>query len=501
MKKFYLFFYMLLACSSESSTVEPSRTDQHASHDSDAPSHSSSNQPSNAPDATVTDQPGAVLGALGASCATDAECDSSVCNYNHKCVANNTCRMHLGGDTCGSHEVGDKDANHEDCCKSILVSGYIDPTNPTKKVYLDKYEITSGRVQAWIEQLALKYGKPNVKQWISDNKPSFWSNDWNKWLPSDFIDDPNDNVKIPRLNLGDPRHDGISQSEAPVGVIVPPTTDQVVNVGFYNQFTSSPFPFLDTHGNNLYVGPGQYGFPTFWYSPEVLKRSNQTARQDALDNTGTLIPAKDWLAVKSMNGITSALAEAFCAYEGGMLQTIEVFDYITKTNSPINVAACGVNHMNHANLLGGSLYDSFVDGSSLIPATKNINFSFDAGFALPSPDFVLNKQNYHFPDIQGDQTTDKAWQIAAPGRMVQDAILIPGNNEPFMDLCGNVAEQVSQTTNGKLNGKFAIRGFGIGIGSEFSDLDATNIDGTGVLRIEHPEAKSALTGFRCQYVR
>ncbi len=439
---------------------------------------------------------------IGEDCNVDADCDTNVCNYAHKCVSNRTCSIHLGGDTCGSGEVNDATTNHEDCCKSLLVTGYSDPTHPGQAVYLDKYEVTSGRVQAWIDQLAAKYdGKPNVKRWIAENKPTVWYDEWTKWLPSDYIGNPNDDVRIPRLNLGDPRHDGVPQSQAPVGVIVPPRTDQTVNVGFWNQFVSSPFPFLDTHGNNLYIGPGQYGFPTFWYSPDVLKLSNQTARQDAKDNNGILMPAKDWLAVKSMNGMTSALAEAFCAYEGGVVQTIEVFDFVTKTNERIDVAVCGVNHMNHGNLLGGSMYGTFVDGSSLIPAAKDTNFSFDAGFALPSRNFPLNTQNYHFPDIQGDQTADKGWQIAAPGRMVKDKVTIPGNAEPYMDMCGNVAEQVAQTKNGKLNGRFAIRGFGIGVGSEFSDLDATDIDGTGILRLEHAEAKSALTGFRCQYYK
>lgn len=434
---------------------------------------------------------------IGEDCGVDSDCDSNVCNYAHKCISNKTCTVHLGGDTCGSGEVNDAVTNHESCCKTLLVTGYVDPTHPGQSVYLDKYEVTSGRVQAWIDQLVTLYGKPNVKKWIADNKPEVWHDEWTKWLPSDYIGDPNDNVRIPRLNLGDPRHDDITQAQAPVGVIVPPKSDQTVNVGFYNQFVSSPYPFLDTHGNNLYIGPGQYGFPTFWYPSEVLKLSNQTARQDALDNNGALIPAKEWLAVKSMNGMTSALAEAFCAYEGGVVQTIDVFDFVTKTKESIDVAVCGVNHMDHGNLLGGSMSGTFVDGSSLIPAASNTNFSFDAGFALPSSGFQLNRQNYHFPDIQGDQTADKGWQIAAPGRMVKDAITISGNTEPFMDMCGNVAEQVAQTSNGR----FAIRGFGIGIGSEFSDLDATNIDGTGILRLEHAEAKSALTGFRCQFYK
>ena len=305
------------------------------------------------------------------------------------------------------------------------------------------------------------------------------------------------------MNLGDPRHQ-VPQDQSPVGVIVPPDSDKVVNVGVNTQFTTSPYPYLETHGQNLYVNEVQYAFPTFAYPDDVLIGYKQSPRPPALGFNGETIPARDWIDSKSMNGMTSAMAEAFCAYEGGVLQTIEVFDYITQTpkGTGIDVATCGVNHMNHGQLLSStnSLDGTFVGGSSLIPDASVTNFSFDAGFALPFAGFVLNKQNYHFPDL-GNSTAEKTWQIASPGRMVGDAITIAGNSEPFMDMCGNLTEQVAQTVNGQLNGRFAMRGFGIGVGSEFSDLNVLMVDGNGIMRLEHPEAKSGLTGFRCQFYK
>ena len=42
-------------------------------------------------------------------------------------------------------------SQHESCCRTLAVPGYDDPAHPGKKVYLDKYEITAGRVRAFIE--------------------------------------------------------------------------------------------------------------------------------------------------------------------------------------------------------------------------------------------------------------------------------------------------------------------------------------------------------------
>lgn len=58
-----------------------------------------------------------------------------------------SCKPHLGGDTCGLGEVGQAGAQHESCCRTLAVADYLDPAHPGKTVYLDKYEITTGRVR------------------------------------------------------------------------------------------------------------------------------------------------------------------------------------------------------------------------------------------------------------------------------------------------------------------------------------------------------------------
>ena len=75
--------------------------------------------------------------------------------------------MH-GGTTCGIGEFGDANKTHESCCKSLPVAGFTDPDEPGKAVYLDKYEITAGRMRAFVDAIAAANGgTPNIKGYIA----------------------------------------------------------------------------------------------------------------------------------------------------------------------------------------------------------------------------------------------------------------------------------------------------------------------------------------------
>ena len=85
----------------------------------------------------------------GKACLADSDCGSSACGFNKRCVEGQSCKVQYGGVTCGSGEVGQVGANHESCCRSLKVNGYTDPRQAGKQVYLDKYEITQGRLRAF----------------------------------------------------------------------------------------------------------------------------------------------------------------------------------------------------------------------------------------------------------------------------------------------------------------------------------------------------------------
>jgi hypothetical protein len=433
----------------------------------------------------------------GKGCNVDSDCDVA-CSYAKKCVGAPSCSPHLGGDTCGKGEVGETGAQHESCCRSLPVPGFTDAAHPGKKVYLDKYEITAGRVRAFIEKLAAQNGgKPDVKGWIQKHRPALWDPAWEAFLPSDT---EGETMTINRRLLGDPRPEDEGYTGPPgPGVILPPPTDQVRHMGTNYQFGSEIY--VDLHGNNCGTYPGSYGFPTYYYPPDILNRDGQLPRASGVDASGKPIPAKDLLDVKSMNCITNAMLAAFCEWDGGQLATDEVIDYITDSPASLgNVSGCGTQHDNHGELLN-NVFTNTVQSGGRCPAVEVINATFDAGDNLPVPGSPLNTHNYSYPDT-GNPSHDKSWQVSAPGRSSSapaasgqaDLLRVNPGDEPWMDLHGNLNEAALDMSGGTFTGKFAVKMRGVGDGSARSDLNVSPIQGETIVRIQRPEAKAAYTG-------
>lgn len=437
--------------------------------------------------------------AEGRRCASDADCEVA-CSYANVCVGAPSCKAHLGGDTCGYGEVGQGDERHESCCRTLEVTGYEDPAHPGKRVYLDKYEITAGRVRAFIEQLAAERGAPDVKGWIREHRPDIWDEDWDEFLPTDY---EGGTMTIGRRLLGDPRVEDGTGDMGP-GVILPPATDEVRRMGVNYQFGSEIY--VDLHGNNCGTFAGSYGFPTFYYPADILARDQQVPRADGKDYSGKVIAAKDLLDVKAMNCITNAMLAAFCAWDGGQLATDEALDYVTGTPESLGLTSgCGTQHDSHGDLLGNDL-STTVQSGGRCASVSLVNATFDAGDTLPVDNSPLNAHNYIYPDL-GDVTHDKAWEVAAPGRASlandeqTDVVRLADGAEPWMDLNGNLNEAAFDTEGGEFTGNFALKYRGIAYGSSRSDLNMERIAGEGVLRLQRPEAKAAYSGGRCMRFR
>ncbi len=439
---------------------------------------------------------------IGEGCRQDSDCNHGFCNYKNLCVEQHSCTNHFGGDTCGSSE---NPSSQENCCKSLLVSGFTDLSHPSQKVYLDKYEVTAGRIRTWINSISKQLGKPDIKSWIPVT-PN-WNPEWNKFLPSDF---EGNKLTINRLLLGDPRH--LDDPNPGPGVIIPPATDQTVDLGINHQFGAQVF--ADLHGNNCGVFPGSYGFPTYYYTAEVLIKNAEAPRANGIGLNGENIPAQQTLDVKSMNCITNAMLAAFCIWDGGQLATSEVLDFITDSPPSLgNISGCGTQIDYHGVILDSShvLPDPNIRTGGRCPDLNKINATFDAGGALPTiylngnelpdplfnPGNFLNTNKYAFPDFPMSDTSQKVWQISAPGRIKEDTIKINPQDEGWMDLAGNLNEMVLETKNGKSTGKFGLKYRGIGYGSARSDLNMELMPGESTPRITRPEAKAAFSGGRC----
>jgi len=330
------------------------------------------------------------------SCNEDKDCEVA-CSYAKKCIGTPSCKPHLGGDTCGEGEV-EEGANGESCCKSLPVAGFSDAAHPGKQVYLDKYEVTAGRVRAWIEAMAAANGgEPNVKAWIQANKPLIWDDAWNEFLPEGF---EGPSKVIARRLLGDPRPEDNGWGIGP-GVVIPPPTDEPRNLGVNYQFNSETY--VDLHGMNCGTWDDTYGWPTYYYPPDILARNSQLPRADGKTNAGQSIAAKDFLDTKAMNCITNAMLAAFCAGDGGQLATDEVLDYVTSSPASYGyaVSGCGTQYDNHGDLLKSPPdYTRTVQTGGKCADVKLINATFDAGDALPEPNSPLNEHHYWYPWLE-----------------------------------------------------------------------------------------------------
>lgn len=428
----------------------------------------------------------------GKKCLVDGDCKTA-CSYLKTCIDTPSCKYHLGGDTCGEGEVGGSGTKHESCCRSLPVTGYSDPAHPGKTVYLDKYEITAGRVRAFVDAIAaMNAGQPNVRDWVVENTPAIWDKGWNKFLPSD-VDGAT--VHVDRRLLGDVR--GLHDSQ-PI-----PDADQDQKTGIDFQFNGQLFVYI--HGNNCSThSPSAYGFPTWFYPADVLAKMGPEfpPRAEGKNFSGALVPASEHLDVKAMNCIPNALLAAFCHWDGGQLATNDVLDFVTDSPPELgNNAGCGTQIGSENPPKSAAA----MSGGRCAPLAR-INATFDAGGVLPKPNSPLNVNNYEYPFFAADVAHDKAWEIAAPGRGSNaaggepvDMVRLKEADEPWMDLAGNLNEVVLTMKGGSFTGKFGLKYRGIGYGSARSELNfKPDFKGEGGMRrIERPEAKAAFAGGRC----
>jgi hypothetical protein len=385
--------------------------------------------------------------AAGKKCLVDGDC-LGACNYAKKCVEAPSCKPQYGGDTCGAGDFEEAGKQHESCCKTLPVPGFTDASYAGKQVFLDKYEITAGRVRAFIEDIAAKNGgEPNIKAWVAANKPKLWSSTFDFILPS-----------------GNEIEDGVTMPH-PVPASGAPATN---NVGFFYSFNATRYTYV--HGDNCFVGSGSYGFPSFFYPANVLALTGSAERVAPRSEspTGPLLAlgAKEQLDMKSMNCIPAAVLAAFCHWDGGQLATDEVLDFVT--NAPASLqwgAGCG----------------------SRCAPLNQVQATNDSG----SDTGVI----YYYPYYGG--SSEGTSRVASPGRVTTDVVRINAGDEPWMDLHGNMHEIVLDVTGGTFQNQFGIKYRGLGYGSARAGGNGSASGG----KFNWPEYKAAYSGGRCMRFR
>jgi len=399
------------------------------------------------------------------SCLVDGDCTSTACGDDKKCLTGPSCRTLHGGATCGTEEFGNPGRKHESCCRSLEVVGYADPRQPGKRVFLDKYEITAGRMRTFVESVAAANGGvPNIQAYMAAHRPARWSNGWENTLPAAragatatfAVTTPT--VDPLSLYPGNDKYDGLIGTWSIVNgaYTIDPSLNFALGAShfFPEYYAPPPWPSTDygaTHNLNCSNTRGSYGTGTYWMDAATIAASGggvgKYFSQEEMDE-------------KALNCAPFGLFAAFCAADGGQLMTTEVFDYVAGGPWPPNPATAGVPtppRLTGGNTLCGAGLNTFPDGTQSCP---NV---------------------YFYPNDMGNDQ-DGSSRIAPPGRVAADAVAINVGDEPWMDLKGNLHEAVLRP-----DGMFSYRGYGVGWSSVTAHLPQTR----------QPRMKGGSFGARC----
>jgi hypothetical protein len=426
--------------------------------------------------------------AVGQKCTAHADCVTAGCIRDgakaNTCAEAPSCASNNGGQTCGAGEVGSVGPTHESCCRSLPVPApFEDRLHPGKKVYLDKYEITAGRMREFITQMSEQYGgEPKIKTWLLAHKPPFWNDgaddtkNWTRWLP----EGRSTVVTLPRYNTFLPPAPNNIPVDGPTGNV---GTDWILGpAGWY----------FYTHGHNC---DGGYGYPTYWY-PE-----NEWDTRHGGDSTKRM--SRQELDVRSLNCAPPALLAAFCAWDGGQLATVSVLQSVTgityanraRPTCTVGTEGCGTDGWFYG-ALGrfGVLTEGAKAGwcanqpgcatAMTCPGNDGCaqaNYGNDAGQLLWGPRVPY----YHRPGA----ADDPAARIASPGRMTGDVLRIEPADEPWMDMRGNLQEL---SLDDRTAGVYAFGGV---------HYDSIGRRGKGATQQIQPELKIAQAGGRCMRFR
>ena len=353
---------------------------------------------------------------LKKTCAIDADCESAVCSDSKHCIEAESCRPLHGGETCGTGEYGVAGAVHESCCRSLAVPGAtpVMQNGVAKAVYLDKYEITAGRIRQWIKAVG-----PNIRGWVKA-RITVGNALYDPILAAQFPGDKAD--YLPSLLKSEDK------------VITDPDATAETDISLLSQLgpTSYVRGVLANGGssgcamNNAVpgqpVGNFKYGHRTYWFDAAESAYFYEVARPAS--NT------KDVLDEKSMNCMTPIMFTAFCAWDGGYMQSQ---DAISKAYGP-----------------SAWPWGATPTPTDAVAKIANYNAGTGGFGNTKDPRYLWPVVNYS--TFEADFTPI----IAAPGRFSGDASQVLPAADTWMDLGGNMIEwsQVGGTWRGWTGSSF-----------------------------------------------
>ncbi len=392
-----------------------------------------------------------------AKCGVDRDCATAVCSAGKRCVAGASCRGGANGpagvDTCGTGEPGAAGATVESCCRSLPL-----PTRTTRR--LDRYEITGGRVRAFLDGLAAANGGvANVRAFAAAYAAA------------------NPTSQLAEVVGGYPGLTDVLPDRAGPSARLP----MPVHLG---AFPLDPINPLD----GCFVGDGGYGHATYWQPAADLKSygvgyADATGRPD-----GARKYSREELDKKPVNCMMPLLLATFCAWDGGELARTADFREVWGRRLAV-VGTTNVYYPWSALLNVGQFNWRNGHGTTCNPAWP--------GCVNPQPYF------YAFPTLRLDglghlPADDDTPAIAAPGRFANDVTAITSaSGEAWHDIAGNLMEAAWPTAPGAVApGANAVQDVcDVSAAPGFGETACVRRGNNGVLRYSGALPHVALVGF------
>jgi formylglycine-generating enzyme required for sulfatase activity len=309
--------------------------------------------------------------AAGRSCTKHADCASDGCDETKHCAVGRSCTQLDGGRTCGASRPHDE---YESCCESLPIPGRV--------TRLDKYKVTAGRMRAFVERV-----NGDVRGWYEANRAS---------LSAAAREQIEPHVSFLPRDRTSPPYGSDLQLGGTIYLVDRPGPEQGCFVG-----------------DAAHPGNGSH---TFWNGD--LEGDDRGFDRKFLDR----LP---------LNCVPYPLAAAFCAWDGGRLQTFDE-----------NEAAYGSNPYPWGASPAAGGYDIVNGVWTLIGPATDTTFS-----KTPCPSCDPTRMNWHhnYQMPSGGNAAkpwDFAYWISPPGRFSMDAG--PGGHR---DIAGLMME-LTATVNG-----------------------------------------------------
>lgn len=345
-----------------------------------------------------------------------------------------------GIDTCGAGE-----AATDACCTSLTL-----PKTATRT--LDKYEITAGRMRAFVDavpdvrKFAVQYAKDHPASQLGKVAASFPA----AGGLGSYLDTL-------------PNHTGAADA-----------LDEAV---FLGAFPVDAINVVD----GCYVTPGGYGAATFWQPPANLAPYEIGAAKDGVRKFG-----KDVLDKKSLNCVSALMLATFCAWDGGELARTSDFREVW-----------GIQKVTLPGAGGATV---FVPWNDVLPwGDFNWRNGHDgacpAGWPKCAPGATVF---YSFPSPNAKPQDDDSPEIGAPGRFPKDVTkAVSPDGSGWFDVGGNLMELAWPNTALVPTTKdFCDTSAGAGAGTTKCDRDQSAADKRpGTLRYKGDTPGIALVGY------